>query len=133
MNRALKYTLIGCGTVLVVLLVLFLLLIFYAVGGSGTGVPNYVEYRNADDLYRISNVRFPEVEIVDSVMYEDFALSQTTVRFVLAKPEERDVLWQRIKQTALTDSVYWKSEDKKLNIIFYPNFPLIDPMVQVVE
>ncbi len=60
---------------------------FFVVGGSGIGVPNYVEYRNADDLYRISNVRFPEVEIVDSVTYNDFALSQTTVQFVLTKPE----------------------------------------------
>lgn len=127
MNRTLKNTLIGCGVGIVVLLVLFLLIIFYVVGGSGTGVPNYIKYRNADDLYRISNVRFPEVEIVDSATYDDFSISQTTVRFVLTKPEERDALWQRIKQTALTDSVYWKSEDEKFEYYILPEFPIDRP------
>lgn len=112
---------------MVVLLILFLLFIFYVVGGSGTGVPNYIEYRNADDLYRISNVRFPEVEIVDSVTYEDFSLSQTTVRFVLVKPERRDALWQRIKRTTQTDSIYWKSEDKKCKYYILPEFPIDRP------
>lgn len=131
MKKLFKYSLIGCNVVIIVIFLLLLLLIamlFYAIGSSSTSVPESVMYRDAKDLYRISNVQFPAVMLVDSLQYDDFTLSMTTAKYVLAEPDKKTVLMERIKEVLNKDSVYWENIDnKQFKYYILPEFPIDRP------
>lgn len=127
MNKFVKYSLIGCGTLFVIVCIGIFLLICYAIGGEETGVSNRIEYHNEQDLYKISNVKFPEVVAVDSSYYLSFSLSADTVKFVLKDKSKYSDMLSEIDRVSKTDSIYWKENDNCYEYYILPEEPIDRP------
>lgn len=127
MKKGLKYSLIGCGSLVGICVVAAVLGVFWLIGGDESSSPTTIEYRNADDLYRISNVKFPEVQIVDSSHYESFSLRETTVKFVLKDKSQYDSIIVNIEAIMPTDSIYWSVEDNTYKYYILPEEPINRP------
>lgn len=127
MMKFIKYSLIGCGTLFVIACIGIFLLIGYAIGGEETGVPISIEYHNEQDLYKISNVKFPEVIAVDSSYYVSFSLLADTVKFVLNDKSKYSDLLSEIDQVSKTDSMYWKEKETYYEYFIIPEVPIDRP------
>lgn len=96
---------------IIILFVGFLVMFVVGAGQSnGTGVPTHIDYHNADDLQKVTGVEFPEIIPVDS-FYTDggFAGSKTQIKFVPAKPLDKDFFY-RLDQACMTDSCCWRKD-----------------------
>lgn len=128
MRKVLKYTL-GCGCLSIVLIpVLLIIAICVIIGHESAGTPTYVDYHTKSDLYRISNVEFPEVCLVDSSYYDSFSLTQTTEKFILKNPKDKAYLMSEIEKVRQTDSIYWSESSDSVYIYYIlPEIPINRP------
>lgn len=105
----------------------FLFAVVVVVGGEDSGTPSTVEYHTADDLYRITNIRFPEVELADSSYYDSFSYQATTEKFVLKNREDMTAVIAEIQDKLSPDSIYWTVTDSTYRYYFYPEEPINRP------
>ncbi len=128
LKKIIEHTLIGFGAGIGVLFIILIILVIYVVGGSTTYKPESVEYHNFDDLYRITNVRFPNVELVGSDVYADFVIAQTTLKFVLSDSTSKPNLIRHLRQAAKSDSIFWKTENDEYEHYIQPDeYPVDRP------
>jgi hypothetical protein len=113
--------------VVVLVLIALFAVICYVIVGDEKGVPTELEYRNADDLYKISNVKFPEVVAVDSSYYLSFSWDVTYVKFVLKDRSKYQDLISDITRIAKTDSLYWSETDYTYHYYILPEEPINRP------
>ena len=106
---------------------LFGVFVTVAIGGEDSGTPSKVEYHTADDLYSITNIRFPEVELADSSYYDSFSYQGTTEKFVLKNREEMSAVIAEIQDKLSPDSIYWTVTDSTYRYYFYPEEPINRP------
>lgn len=106
---------------MIILFVGFLVMFVVGAGQSnGTGVPTHIDYHNADDLQKVTGVEFPEIIPVDSFYTDDgFAGSKTQIKFVPAKPLDKD-FFCRLDQACKTDSCCWKKDSTGYRYDIYP-------------
>ena len=128
MKKFIKYTL-GCGCIgSIVVTVLFVVAFCILIDGHSEGKPLYVEYHTANDLYRISNVKFPEVCLVDSYYYDCYMYTRTTEKFVLKDPKDKTYLIHEIERVMRTDSIYWSDSSDSIYIYYIlPEMPINRP------
>ena len=104
-------------------------------GGYDEETPTIIEsytpapYRTSEDFYKLTGVKFPELEIVDSLFYDEGGLRSNywnEYRFV-AKDGLRKSFYKRIKRACKTDSTHWNySEDGIYNYWIYPDSTPVD-------
>ena len=128
MKRYIKYTL-GCGCLGIVIAVIFLFVASLIIIGNGSeGTPIRVDYHTKSDLYRVSNVKFPDVCLVDSHYYDSFNLMEFTEKFVLKNPKDKSYLMGEIEKVIKVDSIYWsKSSDSVYIYYILPEMPINRP------
>ena len=128
MKKGLKYSLIGVGVIIFITLVVVIILIGKSVNdffnAKYDNTPKHIEYRNAEDLYRITAIKFPEVVPVDSTYYDGETNYGTTVKFVLENPEDKNELIQSIEEMIKTDSLYWKKYNDEYEFFVRPELPI---------
>lgn len=132
MNKVTKYTGFGCGVIFILGVALIFFLLFklneVIMTGYMEGTPTSVEYHNASDLYKISNIEFPEVNLVDSSYYNDWSYDETTVKFILKNPLDKTELIKKIENNICNDSIYWSKSDS-CSYVYYiiPELPIDRP------
>ena len=106
---------------MIILFVGFLVMFVVGAGQSnGTGVPTHSDDHNADDLQKVTGVEFPEIIPVDSFYTDDgFAGSKTQIKFVPAKPLDKDFFY-RLDQACKTDSCCWRKDSIGYFYDIYP-------------
>lgn len=115
------------------LLCCVLILIFCGYGEkSGTIVESDTPapYRTSEDFYKLTGVKFPELEIVDSLFYYDDGFPSSyywnEYKFV-AKDGMRKSFDKRLKRACKTDSTHWnQSEEGIYNYGIYPDSTPVD-------
>lgn len=127
MHKFIKFSFISCGIVFVLGCICIFILICYVVGGEETGVPSNVKYHTENDLYKISNVKFPEVTVVDSSYYLSFSLSVDTVKFVLKDKTQHSDLLSEVSKISKLDSMYWKENESCYEYYIIPEEPIDRP------
>ena len=124
MKKIVKYSL-GCGCVgSLVVTILFFVAFCILVDGHYEGQPISVEYHTADDLYRISNVKFPEVCLVDSYYYECYMYTRTTEKFILKNPKDKTNLIAEIKKVMQAEPKYWTELSDSMIYYILPEMPI---------
>lgn len=80
------------------------------------------EYRTAEDFYRLTGVEFPELEMVDSLFYEDggfpTACTWHEYKFV-AKDGLNEEFFNRLNHACQTDSTHWGLRTGSIGDYFY--------------
>lgn len=86
-------------------------------------------YRTSEDFYKLTGVEFPELEIVDSLFFDEhFPPSNVwnEYRFV-AKGGLKNDFYKRLKRACKTDSTHWNySEGGIYNYFIYPDSTPVD-------
>lgn len=81
-------------------------------------------YRTSNDFYKLTGVKFPEIEIVDSLYYDDMFLNPNTYheyKFVVKDANIKN-LYMRLERACEIDSTHWQY-DKKEEIYSYWIYP----------
>lgn len=68
------------------------------------------EYRTSEDFYKLTGVEFPELEIVDSLFYDEGCVRACIwheYKFI-AKDVNDEEFFNRLDQACQTDSTHWK-------------------------
>lgn len=79
------------------------------------------DYRTAEDFYRLTGVEFPELEMVDSLFYDEGCLRACTwheYKFV-AKDGLDEKILNRLDQACQTDSTHWSHSTGSMADYFY--------------
>lgn len=98
-----------------IVIVIVVAIVVYVVGGESVGTPASVRYHNASDFQRITKIQFPNVELVDSALYESFSLMEVTESFVLMDEGSRSEL---IK--AIEGGKYWERDEEGYKFYLLP-------------
>lgn len=126
-----KHTKIGCGILFALGTILFFALIITLnntiMTGYDEGVPMSVDYHDSIDLYKISNVEFPEVVLVDSSYYNNWSYDETNEMFILKNPLDKTDLIKKIESKMLVDSIYWNKTDSSYEYYLIPELPIDRP------
>ena len=93
---------------------------WYSLNDVATGVPTHIDYHNADDLQKVTEVEFPEIVPVDS-FYSDGGLAgdNTNIKFIPVKPLDKDFFY-RLDQACKTDSCCWRKDSTGYSYDIYP-------------
>ena len=128
MKKVVKRT-FGCGCLsIVVILILLFIIICVIIGYDSEGTPTSVDYHTKNDLYKISNVKFPDVCLVDSHYYDSFSLIEITEKFVLKNPKDKSYLMSEARKVMETDSIYWADSSDSIYIYYIlPEMPINRP------
>lgn len=121
MKKGLKIGLIGCGSLAVLAIVAFVIIVIYALGGAEHGTPYSVKYRTASDLQKITKIEFPAVELVDSTFYDSFSLEETVEKFVLKEKDSRTDLLK-----AIEGGKYWEQNEDGYRFYILPEDDIED-------
>lgn len=102
-----------------------LLLCFIAIINTGTYyTPAGTNYHTADDLYRVTGVKFPEITPVDSLSCgSSFTADATIVKFVPRQPLKRN-FFRRLDKACREDSCCWNKDGKGYYYDIYPKYNL---------
>lgn len=79
------------------------------------------DYRTAEDFYKLTGVEFPELEMVDSLFYDEGCLRACTwheYKFV-AKTALDEEFFNRLDQACQTDSTHWNHRTGSMADYFY--------------
>lgn len=105
-----------------VIILLGWFLIAIATDPDGAGfVPRIIqidestEYGSAEGLYRLTGVRFPEVEMVEAYNYNDGGLPSrwwNTHKFAIRQSDAK-ALQMRLDRACVEDSVHWSALDEE--------------------
>lgn len=128
MKKGLKYSLIGSGLILFIAIVNAIILIGKSVNEffstAHEGVPLKIDYREAEDLNKITAVKFPEVIAVDSLYVNDGINFYTIVKFILKNQNGKTELLNSVLERASIDSLYWKKKNDEYLFFIYPEQPI---------
>lgn len=128
MNKKKIFIIAGIIALLAVIIFVVSGILSYIVGGEESGRPEKVEYHTSEDLFKITNLQFPDVRLVDSAFYESFSLIEITEKFVLKDTTDRNKLIDDIKVLQKRDSIYWcKSDSNSFVYYILPEFPVNRP------
>lgn len=86
--------------------------------------PKKLEYRNAEDLYRATGVKYPDVIPVDSTYYDGETNYGTIVKFVLKDENKAKELIESIEEWMATDSLYWEKYNGEYHFYVRPVLPV---------
>lgn len=80
------------------------------------------EYSTSEDFYKLTGVEFPELEMVDSLIFQDggFPTSYWSEYKFVAKDGLDDSFYKRLEQACVTDSAHWTYTDGDIADRFYP-------------
>lgn len=86
-------------------------------------------YRTSDDFYKLTGVKFPELEIVDSLYYDDMCLNPNTYheyKFVVKEGNKH--FYMRLMCACRADSTHWRyNEDEDIySYWIYPDQHPVD-------
>ena len=128
------------ASVFVVIKICICIFIFFAIACMATG-SDYdgsvitesvlpAPYRTSEDFHKLTGVEFPELEIVDSLFYDDNCFPTSyywnEYKFV-AKRGKTKGFYKRLKRACKTDSTHWKrSEEGIYNYWIYPDSTPVD-------
>lgn len=101
----------------------FPILLFVAFASTSTGIPTSVSYHNAEDLYKATGVKFPEVIPVDSFYYSSFGSHGVGVKFV-PKKELSKRFFRQLDNVCKTDSCCWRKGESSYTYYILPERPL---------
>ena len=79
------------------------------------------EYRTAEDFYKLTGVEFPELEMVDSLFYDEGCLRACTwheYKFVAKDGIDKN-FFNRLNQACQTDSTHWTLSRGSIADYFY--------------
>ena len=79
------------------------------------------EYRTAEDFYKLTGVEFPELEMVDSLFYDEGIIRSCTwheYKFV-AKEGLDEEFFKRLDHACQTDSTHWGLRTGSIGDYFY--------------
>ena len=79
------------------------------------------EYRTSEDFYKLTGVEFPELEMVDSLFFQDGGLPTNHWReykFVI-KGGLSDKFRQHLKYACVTDSTHWTYTEGNVSDFYY--------------
>lgn len=102
-----------------------LMFIAFAYGDDGestiTESATPANYRTSEDFYKLTGVEFPELEIVDSLFFDEhFPPSNVwnEYRFV-AKGGLKNDFYKRLKRACKTDFTHWSYSEGSISDYFY--------------
>jgi len=79
------------------------------------------EYRTAEDFYKLTGVEFPELEMVDSLFYDEGIITSCTwheYKFVAKEGLDED-FFKRLDHACQTDSTHWGLRTGSIGDYFY--------------
>lgn len=91
------------------------------------GRPEVVEFNDANDLYKITNINFPDVELVDSSYTYTVNVETVTAKFLLRNADAKKALIDSIQNKLQPDSIYWTVTDSCYVYYILPEFPIDRP------
>ena len=94
---------------------------------SRDGVPEPT-YMTGDDFLKLTGVEFPELELIDSLHYEDgFPTSAiwNEYKFV-GKDNLTPGFYHRLDEACQTDSKHWNKDEEGYNYYIYPDVQPVD-------
>lgn len=127
MKKSIKITLFGCGSLILILGIGVIGFVAYVLGGDASGTPQSVRYHNKSELYKITNIQFPDVILVDSSFYDSFSFREVSENFVLANPNEKTRLIDEVEKKMQIDSIYWERTDSSYIYYILPEEPIDRP------
>ena len=86
---------------------LYLLLV--CASGSGSLYDPISDYQTSEDFYKLTGVEFPELEMVDSLYYDDMCLNPNTYheyKFVVKEVNKN--FYRRLASACKSDSTHWR-------------------------
>ncbi len=101
----------------------FTMVFLYAMDSSQSGIPASVPYHTATDMKKITGVDFPEVNLVDSSFYEDWNLSEVTMKFVPAVPLKKN-FFSRLEKACVDDSCCWQKDSLGYHYFIFQEQPI---------
>ena len=86
-------------------------------------------YRTSDDFYKLTGVKFPKLEMVDSLYYDDMCLNPNTYheyKFVVKEGNKH--FYMRLDSACKADSTHWRyNEDEDIySYWIYPDQHPVD-------
>lgn len=91
------------------------------------GVPEPT-YMTNEDFLKLTGVEFPELELIDSLHYDDgfpTSASWNEYKFV-GKDNLTSGFYQRLDEACLTDSTHWNKNDEGYNYHIHPDLHPVD-------
>lgn len=85
--------------------------ILILLGGSIQEIPEEAAFHTADDLYRVTGVEFPELIAVDSAYFDNFAVSENSVKFV-PKDKLKKSFFRRLDRACREDTCCWTKNEQ---------------------
>ena len=81
------------------------------------------DYKTSEDFYKLTGVEFPELEMVDSLFFQDggFPTNHWKEYKFIAKDGLNDSFHKRLEQACETDSTHWSYTDGDIVDYFYPS------------
>ena len=87
-------------------------------------------YRTSEDFYKLTGVKFPELEIVDSLYYDDgwhFPSNYWNEYKFVVKGGQSESFYKRLKRACKTDSTHWNyTEDGVYKYGIFPDSTPVD-------
>lgn len=76
-------------------------------------------YKTREDFYKLTGVAFPELEMVDSLFYDDGLINYWSEYKFVAKGGANKKFYKRLKNACKTDSSHWTySEDSSSDYLY---------------
>ena len=108
----------------VVLKILFCVLYIAMANATPTvshGTSTPATYRTCDDFYKLTGVEFPELEMVDSLFFDENSLASNIwneYKFVAKWGLDKD-FYKRLERACETDPKHWEYSEGSLSDYFY--------------
>lgn len=106
----------------------FIALFIIAYWPTFTGVPSYISYRDANDLERITGVKFPEVVPVDSTCEGSFGIVDEKIEIKFVPTHKLDeAFYKRLEEACKNDSCCWHNRAESYYYFIFPEHPIDRP------